>query len=130
MYDILTHKAFSDWLDENDEPDLAEYHRKWSKEDYDVSVTYLENYARMCQSSLSDLLAIARETIKTKSTFRIDSLRLDDPKEEIQIFWNHYYTYTGVRVTLDIPPVEGYMDCCHYNNTRDYGSDEDYTCSC
>ena len=31
-YDETTHRVFADFLDENDEPELADFHRTWTKE--------------------------------------------------------------------------------------------------
>ena len=31
-YDQLTHLAFADWCDEHDQPELADFHRKWTPE--------------------------------------------------------------------------------------------------
>lgn len=43
--DLATRRAFSDWLDEHDEPELADFHRKWTVEKYDEAWKWLGEFA-------------------------------------------------------------------------------------
>jgi len=43
--DLATRRAFADWLDEHDEPELADFHRQWTVEKYDEAEEWLEGFA-------------------------------------------------------------------------------------
>lgn len=44
----LTHRrAFADWLDDNDEPELADFYRRWTVERYDFAVKWLRAFAEI-----------------------------------------------------------------------------------
>lgn len=48
IYDTTTRKVFADWLEDNDEPELADLHRTWTKDKYHGALVRLEQYARDC----------------------------------------------------------------------------------
>lgn len=43
--DLATRRAFADWLDEHDEPELADFHRRWTVERYDAAWRSLREFA-------------------------------------------------------------------------------------
>jgi uncharacterized protein (TIGR02996 family) len=43
--DLATRRAFADWLDEHDEPELADFHRSWTVEEYDEAWAWLVEFA-------------------------------------------------------------------------------------
>ena len=48
---LLNHQAFADWLDENDEPELADLHRSWTPAKQAEAQDYLDEYALKCWHS-------------------------------------------------------------------------------
>src|SRR4051812_44657635 len=57
--DLVTRVIFADWLDENDEPELADYHRKWSLEKYDAE-QYLKYFCYKYSKNYKQLLELVK----------------------------------------------------------------------
>ena len=46
-YDEACHKIFADWLDEHDQPEEADWHRKWTKERQEAE-DWMRDFASKC----------------------------------------------------------------------------------
>ncbi len=55
--DIVTRKVFADWLDEHDEPELANFHRSWNREKYDEASVWMEDFgSRISEEDFDDVM--------------------------------------------------------------------------
>src|SRR5262245_60901033 len=124
--DLATRRAFADWLDEHDEPELADFHRKWTVQKYDEAWKWLQGFAEFLNQegpsiyededhnphlSADDLLAAMRERVQTGQGGIF--LGFDTPDEcwEGQArMWECYELITGQKVTEDTKE-EGFFSC-------------------
>lgn len=115
--DLATRRAFADWLDEHDEPELADFHRQWTVEKYDAAWRWLEQFARFLNDEGSeiydgddrnpelsggDLMNAMRERVETGQGGIF--LGFDTPDEcwsGQQKMWECYELITGQKVTPD-----------------------------
>ncbi len=47
-YEAVHHKAYADWLEENDEPEEADFHRSWTLERFKEAEAWLIDKAYQC----------------------------------------------------------------------------------
>lgn len=124
--DLATRRAFADWLDEHDEPELADFHRKWTVEKYDEARKWLQKFADFLNQegatvyegedrdpnlSADDLLEAMRERVETGEGGIF--LGFDTPDEcwEGQPrMWECFELITGQKVTQDTKD-EGFFGC-------------------
>ena len=122
--DLATRRAFADWLDEHDEPELADFHRKWTVKKYDEAWKWLREFADFLNRegatayedddpglSAEDLLAAMRERVETGEGGLY--LAIDTPDEcwEGQPrMWECFELITGQKVTDDTKE-EGFFGC-------------------
>jgi uncharacterized protein (TIGR02996 family) len=124
--DLATRRAFADWLDEHDEPELADFHRKWTVKKYDEARKWLKEFAEFLNReggaiyedddrdpnlSAADLLEAMRERVQTGEGGIF--LGFDTPDEcwEGQgRMWECFELITGQKVKEDIKE-EGFFSC-------------------
>lgn len=112
VQDIANHRVFADWLDENDFPEEADFHRKWNVEDFKESEEYLNKIA--ADTYTYDLMEQIEDCVSygvTLISFRDD----DDPdilRSEGKVFWGHVANVLGK-----------YLG-------EDFGEHVSYSCSC
>jgi uncharacterized protein (TIGR02996 family) len=56
--DLVTRKVFADWLDEHDEPELADHHRSWTEELYDEAIEWMNELASQLSTDEFDDVTI------------------------------------------------------------------------
>jgi uncharacterized protein (TIGR02996 family) len=113
--DLATRRVFADWLDEHDEPELADFHRKWTVEKYDAAWKWLREFAdflnregatvyegedRNPHLSAEDLLEAMQECVRTDEGGIF--LGFDTPDECWQgqeRMWECFELITGQKVT-------------------------------
>lgn len=107
-YCEATHRVFADWLEENDEPELADFHRKWTAEwqrKYDAAETWLKWFAESVGSEVNEIVAAGKMYAEMGQESQVGSdflgmdatnLWCDDGVPEA--FWEHYQSYTGTVV--------------------------------
>jgi uncharacterized protein (TIGR02996 family) len=113
--DLATRRAFADWLDEHDEPELADFHRAWTVEKYDEAWRWLGEFAdflnregasvyedddRNPNLTADDLLQAMDEQVRTGQG--VIFLGFDTPDEcwtEQGKLWECYELITGQKVT-------------------------------
>jgi uncharacterized protein (TIGR02996 family) len=124
--DLATRRAFADWLDEHDEPELADFHRKWTVEKYDEARKWLQEFAdflnqegatvyegddRNPNLSVDDLLEAMQGRVQTREGGIF--LGFDTPDECWQAkgrMWECFELITGQKVTEDTKE-EGFFRC-------------------
>jgi uncharacterized protein (TIGR02996 family) len=124
--DLATRRAFADWLDEHDEPELADFHRKWTVEKYDEARKWLREFAEFLNQegssiyedddrnpnlSADDLLEAMRERIRTGVGGIF--LGFDTPDEcwtGQKRMWECFELITGQKVTENTKE-EGFFGC-------------------
>jgi uncharacterized protein (TIGR02996 family) len=123
--DLATRRAFADWLDEHDEPELADFHRKWTVEKYDEARKWLQEFADFLNRegavygdedlnpilSADDLLEAMRERVQTGEGGIY--LGFDTPDECLEgegRMWECFELITGQKVTEDTKE-EGLFSC-------------------
>src|SRR5262245_35925831 len=132
--DLATRRAFADWLDEHDEPDLADFHRKWTVEKYDEAWKWLQEFAEFLNRegdaiyegededeyedfdrnpnlSADDLLEAMRERVRTGEGGI--GLWFDTPDECYEgqgRMWECFELITGQKVTEDTKE-DGFFSC-------------------
>jgi uncharacterized protein (TIGR02996 family) len=123
--DLATRRAFADWLDEHDEPELADFHRQWTVEKYDEAWRWLEEFAEFLSRegasedeedrnptlSADDLLEAMRERVRTGKGNIF--LWFDTPNEcwtNLARLWECYELITGEKVRDDTKD-EGLFHC-------------------
>ncbi len=126
--DLVTRRAFADWLDEHDEPEFADFHRKWTVEKYDEAWKWLQEFAEFLNRagssayegdysnpnlSAEDVLEAMRERVQTGDGGIF--LGFDTPDEcwENQArMWECYELITGQMVTEDTKEDEFFGCAC------------------
>jgi uncharacterized protein (TIGR02996 family) len=123
--DLATRQAFADWLDEHDEPELADFHRKWTVDKYDKARRWLKEFARFLNReggkideegnssdfSAHDLLEAMRERVETGEGGIF--LGFDTPDEcwaGQARMWECFELITGQKVTEDTK-AKGFFSC-------------------
>ena len=124
--DLATRRAFADWLDEHDEPELADFHRKWTVQKYDEAWKWLQEFAEFLNRegasedededrnpnlSADDLLEVMLERAQTGGG--AIGLGFDTPDEcwEGQgRMWECFELITGQKVTEGVKE-EGFFRC-------------------
>lgn len=92
--DLATHRAFSDWLEENGHDDEALLHREWTPEGYADAKAYLEHYAAECEMRFDDLLYHASMALNRDWYYH--TLPFDNPEctYDCEEFWRQFMAYT------------------------------------
>jgi uncharacterized protein (TIGR02996 family) len=124
--DLTVRRIFADWLDEHDEPELADFHRQWTVEKYDEAWKWLREFAAF----LSEEASSAYDTEDYEQTFTaeefLDQMRQRVEKGEGGIYlgfdtpedcwegqprmWECYELITGQKVTEHVKE-EGFFSC-------------------
>ena len=94
--DEATHKIYADWLDENDEPELAQFHREFTVADYHDAKETIAYYAEVCEMSFDELITAGHTYLDTGD---YECLPFDTPDEmlssyNLERFWKAFQTYT------------------------------------
>jgi uncharacterized protein (TIGR02996 family) len=115
-YDLATHLAFADWLDENDRPEEADLQRRWTALKQRESERWLKAFAEevsSCETILGDRVHpdgfTYEDVIRTGHNYLNEgdkvhvgeqiqvnlniSNHLDE--DEAKIFWGHFEVVTG-----------------------------------
>jgi uncharacterized protein (TIGR02996 family) len=124
--DLATRRAFADWLDEHDEPELADFHRKWTVEKYDEAWKWLQEFAEFLNRegatiyegddrnpglSAEGLLEAMREHVRTdEGGIRLGFETPDECWEGQGRMWECFELITGQKVTEDTKE-EGFFSC-------------------
>jgi uncharacterized protein (TIGR02996 family) len=124
--DLATRRAFADWLDEHDEPELADFHRKWTVEKYDEAQKWLQEFAEFLNReggaayeeddrdpdlSAADLLEAMRERVqKGEGGIFLGFDTPDECWEGQGRMWECFELITGQKVKDDIKE-EGFFRC-------------------
>lgn len=69
FYDEVNRKVFADWLDDHDEPELADHHRNWSAVRYHHALVWMKNFAEEYNLSFEEAVEAGRTYIKTGEFF-------------------------------------------------------------
>ena len=143
-YDEATRRVFSDWLEEHDFPEEAEFQRKWTRE-WQEADDWMRNFAsnagQTCtegygtrgkhtwkEITYEDLIQAGWDYVKTGDFFTqmgSENLRNDmfEPKTR-ELFWKHWSTVTGIQFPLERP--EG-LDEWEWRGDR---PGNPFSCSC
>jgi uncharacterized protein (TIGR02996 family) len=126
--DLATRRAFADWLDEHDEPELADFHRQWTVAKYDDARKWLQEFAEFLNHeggafyedeeddrdpnlSADDLLAAMHQRVRTGAGGIF--LGFDTPDEcweGQERMWECFELITGQKVREDTRE-EGFFRC-------------------
>lgn len=94
--DVTTRKIFADWLDEHDEPELADEQRNFSLEKYDAE-KYLQDFAdRYNDGDLEDLV---KGLLKGEHCFSSD-FGPEEARENHEL-WYSLKIFTGKELPKD-----------------------------
>ena len=124
--DLATRRAFADWLDEHDEPELADFHRKWTVEKYDEAWKWLQEFAEFLNQeggtideddnwnsnlSADDLLGAMQERVQTgKGGIFLGFDTPDECWDGQDRMWECFELITGQKVREDTKG-EGFFYC-------------------
>jgi uncharacterized protein (TIGR02996 family) len=124
--DLATRRAFADWLDEHDEPELADFHRKWTVQKYDEAWKWLQEFAEFLNQegatiyegedrnpnlSAEDLLEAMRERVQRgKGGIFLGFDTPDECWERQGRMWECFELIIGQKVTEDTKE-EGFFGC-------------------
>ena len=124
--DLATRRAFADWLDEHDEPELADFHRKWTVEKYDEAWKWLREFAEFLNRegatayededgsldlSAEDLLEAMWERVRTgEGAIYLGFDTPDECYEGQGRMWECFELITGQKVREDTKD-EGLFHC-------------------
>src|SRR5262245_12305237 len=112
--DLATHRAFADWLDEHDEPELADFHRTWTVEKYDEAWKWLREFAEFLNNegatvyegedrnpnlSAEDLLEAMHDQVRTgEGGIFLGFITPDECWTERGRMWECFELITGQKV--------------------------------
>jgi uncharacterized protein (TIGR02996 family) len=124
--DLTTRRAFADWLEEHDEPELADFHRRWTVEKYDAAWKWLQEFAdflnqegasvyedddRNPNLSADDLLGAMQQRVGTgEGGIFLGFDTPDECWEGQERMWECFELITGQKVTDDTKD-EGFFGC-------------------
>jgi uncharacterized protein (TIGR02996 family) len=124
--DLTTRRAFADWLDEHDEPELADFHRQWTVEKYDEAWKWLQEFAEFLNDdgatayegddrnpnlSADDLLAAMQKRVQTgKGGIFLGFETPDECWKGQRRMWECFELITGQKVTEDTKE-KGFFRC-------------------
>ncbi len=105
---------FADWLDEHDEPELADFYRSWTLEKHTESEGWLQGYIdkimeegiswgedRCPEITIEYLVEKAHEHLDTgRSTLFLGFDTPDHIRTDRKEFWKHFQTVTGRRIEV------------------------------
>jgi uncharacterized protein (TIGR02996 family) len=99
--DISTRKIFSDWLDENDEPEFANFQRNFTVKDYGNAKAYLEMFASECGVDLYHMVEAANRYLTEGEWLCIGDDTPDICYSGMKEFWKSYGIYTNILLPKD-----------------------------
>lgn len=99
--DKATHNAFSDWLEENDEPELADLHRQWSLKKHSQAEEWLRIYASEFEMLYEELLRAANHYLDTGEKYTLYFQTPDIIYDNRSTFWGMFQTVTCRIVSED-----------------------------
>jgi uncharacterized protein (TIGR02996 family) len=141
-YDLATHLAFSDWLEENDCPEEAQFHRNWTKEwqeSWDWMAWFATEVVQEDEDedmadwvkqekgvTVEDVLEVGREYVKTGQEtclsgmgFKATNAFYDNHRGEfykqgnlLQDYWKHWMVLEKREVNESIQSSEPFK-CCY-----------------
>lgn len=103
--DILNHRAYADWLDENDEIELANLHREWTPDKQQKAEKWLRNYAEKVSDAEYDddrdfkltyikLIEAGNEYLVTGNSLCLPFNTPDFVYDSAKAFWKNFQTVT------------------------------------
>lgn len=122
-YDELTHRAFADWLDEQDQPELADFHRRWTRE-WQQAEDWLKAFAEEAAEgadpavTFQKVIEAGRVALEGGDPIQIGG---DDgfgacnqmcSAEEVRAFWDAWATYTRQDVPARKRSNGNVFTCC------------------
>lgn len=128
--DLLARHAFADWLDEHDEPELADFHRNWTVEKYDKAKKYLEEFCdfldkeghddeeewdRSPSLTIDRLLDTMRKRSEDPDGWAYIGLGFQTPDrcyDERGKLWECYEIITGVKVVEETKEISFFSCGC------------------
>jgi uncharacterized protein (TIGR02996 family) len=108
--DEATHKAFADWLDENDEPEEADIHRQWTPQKQRAAERWLGRYASECEMSYADLIEAAEGWLDRGDWVTLPFDTPDVVYGNAETFWQHFQVVTG-RVVPEEKRGDSFISC-------------------
>ena len=110
--DETTHKIFADWLDENDEPELADLHRGWTLAKQEEAERFLAGFADDCETNVEIVLEAAGEHLDTGNygTLRLGFDTPDIAWSSRREFWEAFQVATG-RVVPEDRRESSFVSC-------------------
>ncbi len=113
-YDTTVRKVFSDWLDENDEPEEADFFRSWTLEKHKEAEKWMEQYTEDAthQSSVwegekefsmtvEQVIEAATKCLDIGERFCLPFETRDVVFTERKKFWKHFQIITGRRIAVE-----------------------------
>ena len=128
--DLTVRRIFADWLDEHDEPELADFHRQWTVQKYDDASKWLHEFAEFLgkaavaeyadlydaeyngpKFSAEEILSTMQEFARTgEGGMRLHFETPDECWSGQTRMWECYELITGQKVTEHIKE-EGFFRC-------------------
>lgn len=125
LYDEVPHRVFADWLEDNDMPEEADFHRTWTTQKRGEAEAFFQTLANKCEESVENLLRLSARYLETGKQLSVDFDNVEADK------WNRDLWYYYEIMTNTLVPKKELCDfvLSRSSNSDDYWDYEDH-CAC